>query len=167
MISKIISGGQSGADLLAIDWAVKNGIDCELNVEKSYVPLNNGIVPKGIPIKVVSNLRGYSGGWIERRRYNIKHSGCTLIFVRKNIYETRGSLGTMTDCKKMNKPFSYITLSDVDSIDVGIVVNLLDEHNVKVLNIAGERTLNYIETHKIVKFLDMVILEKNICNFED
>lgn len=167
MIEKIISGGQSGADLLAINWAIKRGIECEMNVENNYVPLNNGIIPKEVPIRVVSHLRGYSGGWIARRRYNIEHSDLMLIFVRKNIYETRGSLGTMTDSKKRGKPFSYITLSSVDSIDVGIVIDLLEEHNVKILNIAGERSLNYIERAKMIKFLNMAVFEHNITNFED
>jgi len=165
MIEKIISGGQSGADLLAIDWSKNNDIKCEINVERNYLPLNNGIIPVGILIHVVSDKKGYEGGWIERRQYNIEHSDFTLIFVRKDIYKTRGSLGTMTDCKKFNKPFSYITLSTVDSIDAGIVKNLLDKHNVKVLNIAGERTLNNVERDKMIKFLDMVIMGKEIDNF--
>jgi len=167
MIDMIISGGQSGADLLAIDWAIKNNIKCEINVEKNYVPLNNGIIPVGVPINVVSNKRGYSGGRVEKRRHNIIKSDLILIFVRKNIYETKGSLGTMTDCKRFNKPFSYIKLSDVDSIDVGIVIGLLEEHDVKTLNITGERTLNDIQKSKMVRFLNMVILEQHITNFED
>ena len=167
MIEKIISGGQSGADLIAIDWAIKNGIECEINVEKNYVPLNNGIIPKNVPINVVSDKRGFSGGWIERRRYNIVESDFTLIFVRNDIYETRGSLGTMIDCKKLYRPFSYITLSTVDSIDVGIVINLLKEHDVRILNIAGERTLNCIEREKMIKFLNMVILGAEINNFDE
>ena len=167
MITKIISGGQSGADLLAIDWALKNDIKCEINVEKAYKPLNNGIIPKNVPINVVSDKRGFSGGWIERRRYNIVESDFTLIFVKRNIYETRGSLGTMTDCKKLYKPFSYITLSTVDSIDVGLVINLLEEHDIKILNIAGERSLNCIEREKMFKFLNMVILGAEISNFDN
>ena len=167
MIEKIISGGQSGADLLAIDWGLKNDIKCEINVEKAYKPLNNGIIPKGVPINVVSNKRGFSGGWIERRRYNILKSHFSLIFVRRNIYETKGSLGTMTDCKKLCRPFSYITLSTVDSIDVGIVINSLEQNDVKILNIAGERSLNNIERNKMIKFLDMVILGAEISNFDN
>ena len=167
MIEKIISGGQSGADLLAIDWALKNDIECEINVEKAYKPLNNGIIPKGVPINVVSDKRGFSGGWIERRRYNIVESDFTLIFVRRNIYETRGSLGTMMDCRKLVKPHIYIKLSDVDSIDVGIVINLLKTHNVKILNIAGERSLNSVQRDKMIKFLDMIILGAEISNFDE
>ena len=167
MIKKIISGGQSGADLLAIDWSLKNDIECEINVEKAYKPLNNGIIPKGVPINVVSDKRGFSGGWIERRRYNIINSHFTLIFVRRNIYETKGSMGTLHDCKKLCRPFSYITLSTVDSIDVGIVINLLEEHDVRILNIAGERSLNSIEKMKMTKFLDMVILGTEISNFDE
>ena len=167
MITKIISGGQSGADLLAIDWALKNNIKCEINVEKAYKPLNNGIIPKNVPINVVSDKRGFSGGWIERRRYNIVESDFTLIFVRNDIYETRGSLGTMTDCKKLYRPFSYITLSTVDSIDAGIVINLLKEYDVRILNVAGERSLNSVQRDKMIKFLDMVILGTEINNFDN
>ena len=166
MIKKIISGGQSGADLLAIDWAIKNGIECEINVEKAYNPLNNGIIPKGVPINVVSDKRGFSGGWIERRRHNIINSHFTLIFVRKNIYKTRGSLGTMHDCRKLHKPFSYITLSVIDSIDVGIIINQFEEHDVRILNVAGERSLNCIERDKMIKFLNMVIFGAEINNFD-
>lgn len=166
MIEKIISGGQSGTDLLAIDWAKRNDILCEVNVEKNYSPLYNGIIPTGISINVVSDKRGYEGGWVERRRYSVEHSDFTLIFVKKDIYRTRGPLGTMTDCKRMNKFFSYINLSSVDSVDVGIVKKLFEKHNIRLLNIAGERTLNSIERDKMVKFLDMVILGSKIDNFE-
>ena len=166
MIEKIISGGQSGADLLAIDWALKNGIECEINVEKAYKPLNNGVMPKNVSINIVSDKRGFSGGWIERRRYNIVESDFTLIFVRRNIYETRGSLGTMHDCRKLHRPFSYITLSTVDSIDAGIVLNLLEEHDIRILNIAGERSLNSVQRDRMIKFLDMVIVGTEIDNFE-
>ena len=167
MIKKIISGGQSGVDLLAIDWALKNDIKCEINVEKAYKPLNNGIISKNVPTNVVSDKRGFSGGWIERRRYNIVESDFTLIFIRRNIYETRGSLGTMTDCKKLYRPFSYITLSVIDSIDVGIIINQFEEHDVRILNIAGERTLTSSERNKMVKFLNMVILGAEIDNFDN
>lgn len=166
MIDMIISGGQSGADLLAIDWAKKNGIKCELNVERSYTPLNNGIIPSEIPIHIVSNKRGFSGGWIERRRYNIINSDFTLIFVRDDIYKTKGSLGTMMDAKRFGVPFSYIKLNSVDSIDVGVVIALLERHNVKILNVAGERSLNVVERNKMIKFLDMVILGAEITNFD-
>jgi hypothetical protein len=167
MIEKIISGGQSGVDLLAIGFSITNGIECEINVEKAYKPLNNGIIPKGVPINVVSDKRGYSGGWIERRRYNIIESDFTLIFVRNNIYKTRGSLGTMHDCKKLYKPFSYITLSTVDSIDVGIVINSLEQNDVKILNIAGERSLNNVQRDKMVRFLNMIVLGAEISNFDE
>jgi len=153
-IEKIISGGQSGADLTGIKWALWNGIECEINAEYLYKPLNKEQIPVGCPINIVTNKVGRSGGWIERRRYNVRNSDYTLIFVRFSILKTKGSLGTLRDCEQYNKPYLVIVLNNFNFDNVDEIRTDIEIMNTKVLNIAGERYLSINERHKMKKILD-------------
>lgn len=156
--TKIISGGQSGVDLTAIRWAIWNSIDCEINAEYLYKPLNHETIPYGCNVNIVSSKIGKNGGWIERRRFNVRESDYTLIFVRFNIEGTKGSLGTMRDCQTYDKPYSVVVLRDVVTPDIDTIRTDLEIMNVNVLNIAGEQYLSYPERRKMEKCLNRLFL---------
>jgi len=153
MIEKIISGGQSGADLTAIWWAWNNKIPCEINAEYKYRPLNKEYHPSGVLVNIVTKTGGQFGGWQERRRYNVINSDYTLIFVNKSIELSKGSLGTERDCQMYSKPYFVAQLLTYDSIEVGIVAYQLESLNVKILNVAGNRDLNSNERELEKSFL--------------
>jgi len=153
MIEKVISGGQSGADLAAIWWAYKNDVPCEINAEYRYRPLNKEYHPSGVPVNIVTKTGGQFGGWQERRRYNVINSDYTLIFVNKPIELGKGSLGTERDCQMHSKPYFIVQLLSFDNIEVGIVAYRLEFLNVKILNIAGNRDLNNNERKLEQSFL--------------
>jgi len=155
---KVISGGQSGADLTGIKWSLWNSIDCEINAEYLYKPLNNETIPYGCLINIVSNKIGKNGGWIERRRYNVRNSDYTLIFVRFSIEKTKGSLGTMRDCETYDKPYSVVVLNEITTPDADTIRTDIEIMNTKILNIAGERYLSYPERRKMEKVLDRIFL---------
>ena len=90
---KVISGGQSGADLIGIRWAKSKGINTEINVHKGFKPLYDELPAD---VNVVSVSEGCSG-LIARRRWNIRHSDLTLIFTNGDIIYTKGSLSTHND----------------------------------------------------------------------
>lgn len=165
-IMKIITGGQSGGDLCGNLFAKKHGIDTEINAEKNYKPLYDDI-PTDIKINIVSEKEGSKGGWIERRKYNIKNSDFTLILLTKPIEFTRGSRGTYNDCIKLKKDVLYIDIlrhigsyhsKDLSSSyittirSIENVKEVVKSKNIEVLNIAGERDLN--------KMLGIEFLEK-------
>lgn len=166
---KIISGGQSGADLAGNYFAKKYNIETEINAEKGYKPLYDPI-PADIKINIVSQKFGNEGGWIERRKYNIQNSDFTIILLDKDINFTRGSLGTYNDCLKAKKDFLDIDIN----IEVGSfhdknwtsgrsrIIRGIDsarrhikEKNPEIINIAGQRDLDRIKT---IEFLEKLLL---------
>ena len=152
MIQKIISGGQSGADLAGNYFAKKYQIETEINAEKNYKPLYDTI-PTDIKINIVSNKKGKEGGWVERRRYNIQSSDFTLILLGKSISETRGSLGTWNDCKRLKKDCFCVNIHNPKDIDdIRFLLNRLCP---KTINIAGERSLNKEE---VISVLEKILL---------
>ncbi len=163
---KIITGGQSGGDLTGNLFAKKHGIETEINAEKNYKPLYDEI-PKDIKINIVSDKEGSKGGWIERRKYNIKNSDFTLILLEKPIELTRGSKGTYNDCIKLKKDVIYIDIfthigsyhdHNLSSSRTTVIRSLdtakeiIKSKEIKVLNIAGER--------KLTKLTGVIFLEK-------
>lgn len=136
---KVISGGQTGADILGIVWALINNLHCEINSYKGYkIPVEdkNTILCK---VNIVSD-KDPPQGWIERRKYNIKHSDVTIIFIIQDLRLTRGSLGTFNDANRMNKPVLLIDLRDKKG-NVPKVKKFIKKHKPKVINIAGQRSL--------------------------
>ncbi len=153
---KIVTGGQSGSDLSGNYFAKKYGIETEINAEKNYHPLYDEI-PSDIKINIVSNKEGSKGGWIERRKHNIKNSDFTLILLQKPIEFTRGSKGTYNDCIKLKKDVLYIDIlthigtyhnkelpsSRITSIrSLETAKEVIKTKNVQIMNVAGERDLN-------------------------
>lgn len=166
---KIITGGQSGGDLSGNFFAKKNGIETEINAERNYKPLY-GNIPTDIKINIVSEKEGNKGGWIERRKYNIKNSDFTLILLGKPIEFTRGSLGTYNDCIRLKKDVIYINIltcmgsyhnKDLQSSHITIINSInkvreiIKSKNIKVLNIAGERNL---DESLGIEFLEKMLL---------
>ncbi len=164
---KIITGGQSGADLAGNRFAKKHGFNTEINAEQNYKPLYDD-VPEDIKINVVSLKDGPSGGWIERRRYNVTHSDFTLILLNKAISKTKGSRGTVTDCQKFIKNYAYIDIYKKRGIcqcysirDHRVVIGasslrqIMEDLNPSVINIAGQRDLNEKDA---IRFLEEIFL---------
>ncbi|MDD3474405.1 MAG: putative molybdenum carrier protein [Candidatus Dojkabacteria bacterium] len=166
---KIITGGQSGADLAGNYFAKKHGIETEINAERNFHPLYDEI-PNDIKINIVSDKEGNKGGWIERRRFNIKNSDFTLILIGKPIQFTRGSRGTYNDCIKLKKDCLAIDIfrceggtPDVTKEvgwyrpvhSINIAREIIKSKNIKVLNNAGERNLN---KQDCIDFLEKLLL---------
>lgn len=137
VIEVIYAGGQSGADRAGLDVAIDYDIP------------HSGFCPKGrraedgiIPTKY--NLKETAGsGYYERTWLNIRHSDATLIFANTPL--SSGSALTVTLCKKLDKPYLIIDQNDTwlgkgefsklyDKIN-----DFLDDHEPRILNVAGNR----------------------------
>lgn len=133
MIEKIISGGQTGVDQAALKFAIDHNIP-----HGGWCPkgrkAENGIIPKEFILRETS-----SEDYSERTRLNIRDSDGTLILVPKiPISITDGTLLTIEEVKKIQKPFLIIDLSENDP-PRDKINDWVNENHIKTLNIAGPR----------------------------
>ena len=129
MVNKIVSGGQSGVDRAALDWAMRNGIP------------HGGFCPKGrrsetgrIPDKY--NLtETSSSNYRQRTAMNVQHSDGTLIITRGA--PSGGTELTINYCRERKKPYFVIDLQH--KINVQEFTDWVGQHNIHILNVAGPR----------------------------
>jgi hypothetical protein len=111
MVSKIISGGQTGADLGGLKAAQNMGI------------LTGGTAPKNFKTELGSNRdlaqiyglkESHSDDYAVRTASNISLSDATLIFASNT--KSPGTKLTIKTCEKMSKPFLVVSPDGTDSI---------------------------------------------------
>ena len=131
MLSKVISGGQTGADRAALDAAVRAGF-----------PIG-GSCPAGRlaedgPINVAYPLTEINGGYIERTRRNVMDADATAVFFHSCI--SGGTKETVLHCIRQDKPYKLIDISLVSPEQAAVlIVEFILGFNVSVLNVAGPR----------------------------
>ena len=131
IISKIISGGQTGADRAALDWAIANNIQYGGWCPKGRLAEDGVIDPK-------YNLQETpESKYIQRTEWNVRDSDATIIFSTSPKL-SGGSLATAEIAMSLNKP--YLFLSGINSnIENPAFLLFLKENDVNVLNVAGPR----------------------------
>lgn len=128
----IVSGGQTGADRAALDWAIGHRI------------AHGGWCPKGRvaadgPLALFYQLRETeSAGYRQRTKRNVQDSDATLIF---NIGEfDGGTQQTVRFAETLKKPHRFFQLDQTKLEDIALeVVQWLKQGQYAVLNIAGPR----------------------------
>ena len=128
----IVSGGQTGADRAALDWACHNSI------------AHGGWCPKGRlaadgPLPLKYQLRETeSTGYPQRTKLNVKDSDATLIF---NIGALDGgTLQTVRFAQTLKKPYRVFQLDQLGVEDVASeLVGWLAQARFVLLNVAGPR----------------------------
>ena len=129
---KIISGGQTGVDQGALDFALDYNFECG-----GYCPKGRksekGTIPFKYPLIELDDE-----DYIHRTRLNVLDSDGTII-VKDEFDFGEGTLETINFCKQFQKPF---LMYDViyDPINYDEFQNWLKEKNIKVLNVAGNRS---------------------------
>jgi hypothetical protein len=150
MLDKIVSGGQTGADRAALDFAIKRKIP------------HGGWVPKGrlaedgpLPAKYkVQDMP--TDGYPARTERNVIDSDGTLIISHGRL--TGGSSFTRKMAKKHGKPHLHIDLTRTKITESAAVVLIwLTGNGVLVLNVAGPRASKdpHIYDH-VLSLLDQV-----------
>lgn len=132
LVEAIVSGGQSGVDRAALDWAL----------EHNY--RQGGWCPKGRKAEdgVIDRRYGLretdSDGYRQRTKLNVRDSDGTLIV---NIGELNGgSLATLNFCHSMDKPVLVAALdAGITPLVVRQVIDWIREQPISTLNIAGPR----------------------------
>jgi len=128
----IISGGQTGADRAALDFAIAHGIP------------HGGWCPKGRRAEDGSLDARYqmreteSKDYRQRTRRNVADSDATLIL---NLGElANGSLATRHFAERVNKPVRVVALDAGDlATEAARVHEWLADNAIAVLNVAGPR----------------------------
>jgi hypothetical protein len=127
----IRSGGQTGADRAALDWAIKNGVPhvgwCPKGRRTEDGPLDERYQLTETP----------SAEYVQRTEWNVRDSDGTVIFsIAKKL--TGGSKLTADYAKKRGKPLLH--LSAVSRDDAAEKLEQFFEQNqIRQLNVAGPR----------------------------
>lgn len=151
----IVSGGQTGADRAALDWAMQHGIS------------HAGWCPRGrkaednLPINTRYQLKETpSDDYAQRTEWNVRDSDGTVIFSIASHF-SGGSALTQSFAQQYHKPYMHI--HSVSSYPGSVLLAFLKQHNIRVLNVAGPRasTKSGISVF-VTKVLDEAYLEENL-----
>ncbi len=128
----VVSGGQTGADRAALDWAIANGI-----AHGGWCPAGRTAEDGPLPSKY-QLCETSSGGYRQRTRCNVEDSDGTLI-LNLGLLEG-GSLATQRFTEKAGRPLLVLQLDEVDVVEAARRVSQWIEANrIARLNVAGPR----------------------------
>lgn len=128
----LISGGQTGVDRAALDFAIAHGIP-----HGGWCPLGrkaeDGVIPLHYQL-----IETKSSGYRQRTRQNIETADATLILNIGGL--SGGSFNTRAMAERRGKPVRVVQL-DGDDLDAQVpqVLDWLRANKVGVLNIAGPK----------------------------
>ena len=125
----VVSGGQTGVDRAALDWALHNKISCGGWCPKGRLA-EDGIIPVRYPLRET-----YSTDYELRTEYNVRDSQATMIIYRSMMGP--GTQATKRFCQQYDKTFLEVDLSR--EVRPGDIIEWLGGKNIEILNIAGPR----------------------------
>jgi len=125
MIEKIISGGQTGADIAGLKFARNKGIPTGGSAPEGFMT-EAGSNPE---LRDLYNLRELNGNYMDRTIQNVMDADGTVIFAEEM---TNGSRLTLDICIKEKKP--YLLNPGREEFLTWILNN-----DIRILNIAGNR----------------------------
>jgi hypothetical protein len=124
----VVSGGQTGADRAALDWAIDHQI------------AHGGWCPRGRKAEDGALADRYvlqetpTANYLQRTEWNVRDSDATLIFTLDDKLDG-GSKRTAAFADKLGKPWLHVR----PSVHPKFVARFLTRHAVKTLNVAGKR----------------------------
>jgi len=131
-VVKIVSGGQTGVDRAALDWAMKRGFSYGGWCPKGRLA-EDGVLDGRYVLRETE-----SKGYRQRTRQNVIDSDGTLILNTGVLSD--GSLTTQRIANRFGKPCMVIQLDgEAESEDVERVMDWVQTHGIAVLNFAGPR----------------------------
>lgn len=132
VVAKIVSGGQTGVDRAALDWAIRHGIP-----HGGWCPRGR-IAEDGVLDGCYALRETESKGYRQRTRQNVVDSDATLIL---NIgVLSDGSLTTLRFAERLGRTCLVVQIDlEAAPAAVGRVREWLSTHRVRALNIAGPR----------------------------
>jgi len=146
-IKRIISGGQTGADRAAFDFALEKGFEIG-----GFVPKNRLAEDGRISGKYPNLVETQTENPAERTKLNVKSADATLILSHGEL--KGGSLLTLQFAEKYKKPFLHIDFSALP-LDEAMrkTQKWLDSIECEKLNFAGSRASEDSEIYEKTKEL--------------
>ena len=132
VLQKIISGGQTGADRAALDFAIAHGIPhggwypCGRQAE-------DGIIPQRYQLRETP-----SPDYAQRTEWNVRDSDATVIFSVATAL-SGGSQQTAEFARQHRKPWLHLSLERDAAAAASKLMSFLRQHQVRTLNVAGPR----------------------------
>lgn len=127
---KIVSGGQTGADTAALDWAISHGLP-----HAGWCPrgrkAENGVIPSKYNLQETETEE-----YAERTEKNVMDSDGTVIFTMRALLEG-GSRFTWECAVKHNKPVLHLDSSMKNPGE--LLARFIRRHQIRTLNVAGPR----------------------------
>jgi hypothetical protein len=129
IVTKIISGGQSGVDRAALDVAISLSIPIGGWCPRGRLA-EEGVIPNCYPL-IETDTDGYS----ERTFFNVRDSDGTLILTKSK--PTGGTRRTLGYSHKLGRPCLVVRLDRKQRpLDVA---SWIKGHAIEILNVAGPR----------------------------
>ena len=129
MITKVVSGGQTGVDRAALDVALERGVPCGGWCPKGRRAEDGTILPH-YPVTETPSLE-----YAQRTEWNVRDADGTLILTRGPA--TGGSALTLAVARRLGKPYLILDLCGEPSPSA--LQAWADKNRITVLNIAGPR----------------------------
>jgi hypothetical protein len=151
MLSKIVSGGQTGVDRGALDAALDAGFDCG-----GWCPQGRMAEDGEIPARyVLAELAGY--GYEKRTLRNVLDSDGTAILYFGAL--EGGTLQTKENCVAHGKPVELIDASHATpSAAAARIVSFIRKNRISVLNVAGPRASKQPAAHDYARETVMLVI---------
>jgi hypothetical protein len=140
---KIVSGGQTGADRSALDWARKHGF-----AHGGWCP--NGRLAEDGAIHTAYRLQETpSPGYLQRTEWNVRDSCGTVIFSVLEVL-TGGSLATQKFAELHKKPCLHLHPA-LDERQLPLrLLEFIHRHEIQILNVAGSGAYKEPEVVRLV-----------------
>src|SRR6516162_5915243 len=103
VISKVVSGGQTGVDRAALDIALELGVPCGGWCPKGRLA-EDGVIPDRCPLTETPTKR-----YPQRTEWNVRDSDATLILAAGK--PTVGTKLTVEVCRRLGKPHLVVVLA--------------------------------------------------------
>ena len=133
MITKLISGGQTGADIAALDVALRHGFS-----HGGWCPKGRRSLDGPLPLRY-QLTETPSAEYLQRTEWNVRDTDGTVVFTFAAV-ATGGSLKTIKFTKKHGKPCLHISRSGGNYVDPALLLQrFVEDNNVQMLNVAGSR----------------------------
>lgn len=147
-VISIISGGQTGADRAALDFAVAHGIP-----HGGWCPrgrrAEDGVIGPEYALQETP-----SSHYSQRTQWNVRDSDATVVFSIRPIL-TGGTRLTWELAQRLGNPVIHLSRDGGVAPAVTKLREFLEEHQVRTLNVAGPRASQESE---IAAFVTAVLL---------
>jgi hypothetical protein len=144
MIKKIISGGQTGADRSALDFAIDNNIPHGGWIPKGRIT-EGGRLPEKYHLQEME-----TSSYDIRTEQNVIDSDGTVIVSHGKL--TGGSALTQTFAIKHHKPCIHLNMNKTTIAEAaGSLNNWIEKSKIKILNVAGPRASKDDRIYQVTK----------------